>query len=160
MALTYWNVLEAAKNALAGVGVLAGVEAKIRPEVAFVKSEDTSFPLLLVCPRRDRWEQASDPETYMAGDGSGGAMVGYPVLVAVIIANRFDQEQLRFQLDARDQIRKRLWDNRRFRPSVTTAWDVRYEPNPRGVDLSALAVPLDVSLQEFTIGSLESRASA
>lgn len=154
---TYYDLLAQAKAKLEALGTFGGAEVKVRPEVAYMKGAGDTLPLVVVAPRRDTWERVADLYFDGANSHQGGARLDYAVVVAVIIENRFDQEQLRWQLDRREDVRRALWDARAMFPAVTTVTDVDYEPAPRGVDLSALPPPLDVSLQQFTYRSDEAR---
>lgn len=154
---TYFDILTRVRTVLAGLAATGGAEVKIRPEVAFLKDQGDTLPLVIVAPRRDRWEQVAD--LFFDGSNSiqGGVRLDHAVVVAAVIESRFDQAQLRWQFDFREAARKALWDARAVSSTVTTVTDVEYDPAPRGVDLSALVPSLDVSVQQFTYRSDEAR---
>jgi hypothetical protein len=148
----YWDILSAVQ---AKIQTLQGVNpgsVKIRSKAMVSKDADT-LPLILVCPRKDSWEEFADIQF------SNNAHVDYPVLVGVIVDSTFDHAGLRFLLDVRDQIRRALFKPDALSNRISTVFDVRYNPAPRGADTSALASNLDPSFQEFTYRNDETRAT-
>lgn len=154
---TYFSVLMAAKAAIEAIDGLAGAKVVVRPEVAFLKDAGDEAPIVILAPRRDRWEQVADLFFDGANSHQGGVRLDMAVVVALVIENRFDLQQLEWQLNRREDVRRALWDARAVSGAVSTVTDCAYDPSPRGVDLSALAPPLDASLQQFTFRSDEAR---
>jgi len=146
----YWDILAAVRTKIRSVTEIGLAEVKIRPKPLVINGTDT-LPLVLVCPRKDSWEGIPDLQF------DNNCIVAYPVLVGVVIEGNFDQDGLKWQLNVRDAIRRKLFNPTVLQSSVPSVFDVVYEPNPRGVDMAALAAHLDLSFQQFTWSSSEAR---
>ncbi len=149
---TYWDILAAVQASLRTVSGLTGSQVKIRPKPMVSKDAGDTLPLVIVCPRRDSWEEVVE----LQFDNS--CHVDYPVIVAVVIDNAFDHASLRWQLGVRHAARLKLFRPTALQPVVPSTFDVSYNPNPRGADSSALSPNLDASFQEFTFRASEQRA--
>jgi hypothetical protein len=151
----YYSILQAVAAKVAALPALAGRQVVVRPMLQMWHDEAGNGdkpPLVIVAPRKDQWE--SVPEVQFANQ----ATVSYPVLVAVVITNAQDLTQLGWQLDCRDAVRRALFAPLALGASVPDVFDVVYEPNPRDVETSGLAPPLDVSVQQFDYLTGEPRA--
>jgi hypothetical protein len=149
---TYWDILAAVQASLRMVSGLTGSQVKIRPKPMVSKDAGDTLPLVIVCPRRDSWEEVVELQF------DNNCHIDYPVLVAVVIDNAFDQASLRWQMGVRQAVRRRLFRPDAVQAAVPSTFDVRYSPNPRGADSSALSPNLDASFQEFTFRASEQRA--
>lgn len=154
---TYFDILLAVQGKVQALPSLGGAKVVARPEIAYLKDAGDTTPLVVVALKRDGWEQPSAMFFDGTNSTQGGVRLDHAVIVAVIIDNAFDLQQLEWQTNVREDVRRVLWDARAVSGVVTTVSDCAYDPAPRGVDLSALAPPLDCSLQMFVYTSDEAR---
>ena len=144
-AISYATVLEAVATAVGNIPEARAYTRKVRPSPAYLANEDT-LPICVVSkPRTDMWEQLHEEDFETVH-------LAYTCIVALFRENTYDLALLRYQSEAREYIRQALYNPARFSQILgTNAYDVRYNPNPSGVELSALTNNISVSLQEFTI---------
>lgn len=147
----YWDILAAVQTKVQTIPGITITSVKIRPK-PMVHKEDT-LPLVVICPRKDSWDEIAELQF------ENNLHIDYPVMVALIIESTFDQTGLKYQLNMRDSIRRKLFSPTLFADAISSVFNVRYNPNPRGADTSALASNLDPSFQEFTYRSSETRSA-
>ena len=143
--ISYATVLDAVNEAVANIPEVRDCLRKVRPSPAYIADEDR-LPLCIISkPRTDTWED-------LVGEDFEAVHLGYTVIVALLRVNTFDLSLLRYQAEAREYIRRAIYNPIRFAQLLgTTAYDVEYNPNPSGVEMSALASNISVRLQQFRI---------
>ena len=143
--ITYATVLEAVATAVANIPEARAYTRKVRPSPGYLASEDT-LPICVVSkPRTDTWEELLEEDFEKVH-------LCYTCIVSLFRENTYDLALLRYQAEAREYIRQALYNPARFTQILgAEAYDVRYNPNPSGVELSALTSNISVSLQEFRI---------
>lgn len=146
----YWDTLAGVQAVLQALPVFAGRTVALRPALVYRADEDV-LPLAIVSYRSDLWESIAE----LTFDNT--AMLDYPVLVGLAVANAFDMAQFRWLVDAREAARKALWKT--SLAASPLVFDCDYDPRPRGAELAGLGPPMQASVQQFTYRTREARAS-
>lgn len=89
--------------------------------------------------------ESVDTDVFGSGDGQRPVQISYPVQVTLVLdAERFLESDADLLLDAREAVRRALYN-----PALFGASDVTWDPNPL-FDASGLSVSYDASAQLFT----------
>lgn len=149
---TYWDVLDAVRTVVQGLSGLDGAEVSINKWPGFNPLMG-SIRGVLIAPNDRLAEKIAELQF------DANCWKDYEVFVIVVAEARFDEETIKWRMDRRSDIWNALFKPTALVASVSDEFDVKYDPEPGGVDGASFPETLDWTAMKFTYRTSEARPS-